>query len=281
MMNKRYLILGDLHCRPIWKDIVAKEGDSCDKIIFLGDYTVPREVKFDDPTDACGFLYEVLDFKDKNHDKVVLLRGNHCLDSLGYYWAECNPKDHPKVQQYWRTEDVKQWFLNDTQWIYQIPDTNIVCSHAGIGEKFLSYVQRYLDNNMGFYNPFEDKEGFSKFEKNLWTISNINSIEPCELFAFNGDYFDTRGESDTQPCTWIRPYTLLKCGVPGITQVVGHTPIEHICNMKEQMILLREQYDITENEEEIQNYSDIWCCDCLANREYLIIEDGNFRTSRI
>lgn len=33
----KYLILGDLHCRSIWKDIVAKEEDSCDKIIFLGE----------------------------------------------------------------------------------------------------------------------------------------------------------------------------------------------------------------------------------------------------
>lgn len=73
----RVLCIGDLHCREIWKDIVAKEGNSCDKIIFLGDYTCPKEVKFDDPTDACGFLYEVLDFKDQNPDKVVLLRGNH------------------------------------------------------------------------------------------------------------------------------------------------------------------------------------------------------------
>ena len=73
----KYLILGDLHCRPIWKDIVAKEGDSCNKIIFLGDYLPPREIQLDDPTDACGFLYGILDYKDQNPDKVILLRGNH------------------------------------------------------------------------------------------------------------------------------------------------------------------------------------------------------------
>lgn len=81
-MKTKSLIIGDLHCRPIWKDIVAKEGNTCDKIIFLGDYTCPKEVKFNDPTDACGFLYEVLEYKDKNPDKVVLLRGNHKINKF-------------------------------------------------------------------------------------------------------------------------------------------------------------------------------------------------------
>lgn len=81
-MKTKYLIIGDLHCRPVWKDIVAKEGNTCDKIIFLGDYTCPKEVKFDDLTDACGFLYEVLEYKDKNPDKVILLRGNHKINKF-------------------------------------------------------------------------------------------------------------------------------------------------------------------------------------------------------
>ena len=50
------VILGDLHCREIWKKIVEKESDA-NKFIFLGDYTCPREVKYYDPTDADGFLY--------------------------------------------------------------------------------------------------------------------------------------------------------------------------------------------------------------------------------
>lgn len=77
----KYTILGDLHCREIWKEIVEKEKDS-NKIIFLGDYTVPREVKLDDPTDACSFLYEILEFKDKHPDQVVLLRGNHKINKF-------------------------------------------------------------------------------------------------------------------------------------------------------------------------------------------------------
>ena len=272
MYNRRYLILGDLHCRSIWKDIVAKEGDSCDKIIFLGDYTCPREIRFDDPTDACGFLYEVLDFKDKNPDKVVLLRGNHDLCSCGYYWARCWPQDHPKVQAYWQTEDVKNWFLKNTQWIYQIPDTNIVCSHAGISEKFLDNVCKYFKNKDGWdFNIYDQDE----------LIKHINDIYPCELFGFTPcKISDNTGESATQPCTWIRPYTLLQYGI-NMIHVVGHTPIKHICNIKEDCKNNREEYGLENNKEIIESYCDVWCCDNLANGEYLIIEDGKFKVSKI
>lgn len=261
----KYLIIGDLHCRTVWKDIVAKEGDSCDKIIFLGDYTCPKEIKFEDPTDACGFLYDVLDFKDKNPDKVVLLRGNHDLSSCGYYWARCYPQDHYKVQQYWQTEDVKNWFLKNTQWIYQIPNTNIVCSHAGVSKRWKGYL-RAVD---------EDRIDSCIYDPPITIWDRINNYSPSELFAFtDNNPFDTSGTSETQPCTWIRPQTLMDCGVENIIQIVGHTPVSHICNIKEECL----KYS-SEDEVEVyrnQNSSDIWCCDCLVNKQYLIIENGKF-----
>lgn len=262
----KYLVIGDLHCRSVWKDIVAKED--YDKVIFLGDYTVPREVRFEDPTDACGFLYDVLDFKDKNPDKVVLLRGNHDCQMLGYYWAHCWPQDHPKVEQYWRTNDVKNWFLKNTQWIYRIPNTNIVCSHAGCSTNFLDNAYKVMEHSgikyyAGIPVPYS------------WIIDHLNELEPSELFGFTDDNpFDTNGESKTQPCTWIRPQTLLDYGVKDIVHVVGHTPVGMISNLKDEIA----KYEGTESTE---IYPDIWCCDCLANNQYLIIEDGIFKPCKL
>ena len=257
-MNK-YTIIGDLHCREVWKQIVEKESNS-DKFIFLGDYTCPRDVKYDDPTDACGFLYEILDFKDKNSDKVILLRGNHDLCSLGYYWASCWPKDHPAVEAYWQTGDVKNWFLNNTQWIYQIPDTNIICSHAGCSTVFLDNANKVLKKNnivyyIGMPIPYS------------WIIDNLNKLEPSELFGFTDDNpFDTNGESKCQPCTWIRPYTLIDYMPKDIIQVVGHTTCASIFHI--------------DNKE---SNSSIWCCDALGldNPQYLVIEDGKFKICKV
>lgn len=266
----KYLVLGDLHCRDVWKDIVAKEGDSCDKIIFLGDYTCPREVRLEDPTDACGFLYEVLEYKDQNPNKVVLLRGNHDMASLGYSWAHCYPQDHPNVQQYWQTEDIKNWFLRNTQWVYQIPDTNIVCSHAGVSEAFLENARKYIKGSQ-----YDD----GSIDTDV-LIDCVNTIEPCELFGFTpcklSDYY---GDSATQPCTWIRPYTLLSYGVKGFIQVVGHTRLNNVFNIKEDIIQEAKTYDMDLSI--YDDYVDVWCCDNLENREYLIIEDGEFKPCKI
>lgn len=251
--------IGDLHGREVWKDIVEKEKDA-DKIIFLGDITVPRDLSwvYKDPTDLCGFLYDVLDFKDKHSNQVVILRGNHCMDSLGYYWAQCHPQDHPKVQQYWQTDDVKNWYLKNSQWIYRIPNTNIICSHAGCSTKFLdnAYSRMRLVNKIeypykGIMVPYP------------WIIDQLNNLEPSELFGFTDDNpWDTNGTSSCQPCTWIRPETLIDYCPEGITQVVGHTPVtEHIFNIDNK----------------------IWCCDALGltEPEYLVIEDGEFRVCKV
>ena len=255
----RNVLIGDLHCREIWKKIVEKESDA-DRFILLGDYTCPRGVKYDDPTDADGFLYEVLDFKDKNPNKVILIRGNHCMDSLGYYWARCYPQDHPKVRAYWQTDDVKNWYLNNTQWVYRIPNTNIVCSHAGCSKVFLDNANKVLKrNNIVYYSGMPVPYS--------WIIDNLNKLEPSELFGFTDNSpFDTDGESSCQPCTWIRPWTLSEYMPADIIQVVGHTPVtEHIFEIKG------------------AKNSAVWCCDALGleNPEYLVIDNGEFKICKV
>lgn len=68
----KIIVIGDIHGRTIWKDIVKQEFDLC---IFLGDYvdshygiTAEEQEKN---------LLEILDFKENNPNKVILLRGNH------------------------------------------------------------------------------------------------------------------------------------------------------------------------------------------------------------
>jgi hypothetical protein len=256
----KYLVIGDIHCRTTWKDIVAKESDY-DKVIFLGDYLTPREVTLDDPTDVCGILYDILTFKEENPDKVILLRGNHDCSSLGYYWAECNPRDRYS-EQYMSSKDVKDWFLSLSQWVYIIPDTNIVCSHAGISEEFLKSVEIEVIGS-------PDKE-WDETTKNMWLISKINELEPSELFGFTPCKFsDYNGESATQPCTWIRPNSLFWHCPLNITQVVGHTPVKQISNIKKLFMESGSCHNI-------QDKPDIWLCDCLENGQYLEINDNKF-----
>lgn len=226
------LVLGDVHGRTIWKDIIEKENP--DRVIFLGDYVSTHEgISSDQQMEE---LYAILDYKENNPDKVILLRGNHDMQHLGYYWAECSGLNM-RVLQYMSTNDVKGWYLSLTQWIYIDEELKTIFSHAGISTVWMEKVSKISD------------------------IHEINGLEPSEKFGFWSDRFsDYCGESKTQPPTWIRPSTLATCNVLGYDQVVGHTP----------------QYNISKMTQNCKGKQTIWLCDSLGFGNYLVIEDGEF-----
>lgn len=254
------LVLGDIHGRLIWMDIIDKENP--DKVIFLGDYVSTHEDI--SAEQQCSNLEDILNYKEENPNKVILLRGNHDMQHLGYSWARCSGLDR-KVEN-WMT-GIKQRFLGLTQWIY-VQD-NVVFSHAGVTEEWFKNVQRN-----------------DKFVK---TLEDINGLEPSELFGFTPcKLSDYSGDSCTQPLTWIRPWTLIHHAYGDYTYVVGHTRMGMY--HKPEVVLLNdecikgymESFFFSETEEEcmkqIQFYKDtnkIWCCDALP-RGYLIIENETF-----
>lgn len=225
----KLIVIGDIHGKTIWKDIINQEFD---KVIFLGDYVTTHEDISEEQ--QLQNLEDILEYKERNYDKVILLRGNHDIDSLGYSWARCSGHNDELIS-YMSREEFRERFLNLTQWIY-IHD-NIVFSHAGISEVWLKEVA------------------------NLDSITEINNLKPSRIFGFWADrVYDIYGTSPTQPPTWIRPTTLAKCVIKGYTQVVGHTQVKNIVNAKQS----------------VKGKQDLWLCDALDVKQYLIIDDGNF-----
>ena len=223
LTKKRIVVLGDIHGNTVWKDIIAKELP--DQVIFLGDYVSTHENVSDE--EQVENLKEILRYKDE-HPETILLRGNHDLQHLGYYWAECSGY-FPRVAM--EMANLKDEFLDKTQWIHVLG--NIVFSHAGISKVWL--------------------------EENFLTLDDINMLGPTELFGFtSSDPSDQFGDSPEQPPTWIRPMTLMKVMIPDYTQVVGHTPVEHCFNVKDEADILY----------------DLWLCDALDQGEYLLLENG-------
>lgn len=241
----KVLVLGDIHGRKVWKEIIEKEN--ADKIIFLGDYVsthdgISQEEQIEN-------LKEILSFKEENPEKVILLRGNHDTQHLGYYWAECSGY-FPEVAHWLMEPENKERFLKNTQWVYIDEDLRIIFSHAGVSK---IWVQKEIEHiiNLSYEDLSED------------ALYIINSIEPCEIFGFIPDNpFDMYGDSVTQSCVWIRPKTLAKCMIEGYTQVVGHTPVKREC------------VDIHQT---TKGHQHLWLCDALNQRNYLVIEDGEFK----
>ena len=228
----KLLVLGDNHGRPQWEEIIKKEQP--DLTIFLGDYVSSHESI--DSASQITNLEKILQYKESHMDSVILLRGNHDTQHLGYSWAECSGY-FPHVGEYLMKN--KGRFLSLTQWIYIYND--IIFSHAGISTEWLKVA-------------------------NISSIEEINNIEPDNRFGFwpckMSDFY---GISPTQPCTWIRPQTLVEYMPEGITQVVGHSPVKVICNVG---IEAREKYNI--------KCPDLWCCYALPE-QYLIIENDEFK----
>lgn len=228
------VVIGDIHGKLIWQDILDKEHP--DKTIFLGDFVSTHGLESADQ--QIDNLDSILEYKINNPDTVILLRGNHCMQHLGYGWAECSGWDQ-KVYEMMKFR--KDDYLNLTQWIYIDDNLKTIFCHAGISTEWMRVA-------------------------NVNSIYDINDMEPSEKFGFwpckMSDYY---GISPTQPPTWIRPQTLVEYMPKDWTQVVGHTPVKKLCNVS---IEVREKYNI--------DCPDLWCCDALDIKQYLVIEDDTF-----
>ena len=222
----KILQISDVHGRECIFDILKKENP--DLTVFTGDFVSTHDnITEEEQINVCNRIFE---YKEKNSDKVILLRGNHDVQHVGYSWAECTGYC-PKVGK-WLQENKDRW-LNNTQWIY-IQD-NILFSHAGVSTVWIEM-------------------------NNIKNIEEINKMEPSPIFEFTPDNFsDYCGTSKTQPPTWIRQQTLVTCAIPDYIQVVGHTPVKYISNCS---VEVRAKYNI--------ECPDIWLTDCLPEQYLII-----------
>ena len=77
----KILIVGDVHGRKFWhkaEEII----DKVDKVVFLGDYLDPYPHEGILVNEAIQEFKQILEFKEKYNDKVVLLTGNHKILNL-------------------------------------------------------------------------------------------------------------------------------------------------------------------------------------------------------
>lgn len=234
------LVIGDIHGKLLWKDIINNE-ENVNTIIFLGDLLSTH--KLESSEQQIMNLLDIFEFIEEKRSEgktVILLRSNHDIQHLGYSWAECSGWDE---EVYQRMIPLKDKYLELTQWVYIDENIHTIFSHAGVSTIWMKQIAK------------------------IDSIYEINDLPPSEIFGFTpckmSDYY---GISPTQPPTWIRPQALIEYMPEGWTQVVGHTPMKKLCNVGELMRNGPEQYDC----------QDLWCCDTLDNEEYLVIEDGVF-----
>lgn len=197
----RIIVIGDLHGKPIWKDIINKEFFTY--IIFLGDY-------FDcyDEYTAAEQIYnfkEIIEFKKLNPEKVILLIGNH--DHHYFRGMKGNTAGF-QIKHAIFIQEVLEENMKYMQMAKSI--NNFLFSHAGITPDFLNDV----------------------YGRDGWNIENLeNDINDLwkykpKSFMFNNECSNPYGDDINQSPIWIRPRSLMRSAKDfkkRWIQIVGHT----------------------------------------------------------
>lgn len=204
-----YNIIGDIHGRTSWKDLV---DEACINI-FVGDYFDPyTPIPF--PDLKSNFL-EIVDFKRAHPDIVVLLYGNHDYEYL--------PNTNEQSSRYngFHAISIRDLLLEAAPLFHGVA--------YAIGEK-------YLVTHAGVTRPWKDKY--------LPDVTNINpssmarainalweSDKPAFGFRYNAEMFDFYGESPQHSPIWVRPQMLGQYNLyrrADVIQIVGHSQVKNI-----------------------------------------------------
>lgn len=198
--TKKIIVIGDIHGRTTWQDIVSLH--TADKYIFIGDYLDTRgNITVDEQIEN---LKDIIAFKDQNPDGVVLLFGNHDYHYLpfvnqtysGFNWSM-------KLRV---GDDVLVPNLSKFKMCHREGD--FLFSHAGISNTWL------VANGW-------DGDDIEQFVNDLW-------LAKPNVFAHKGP--SPYGEDHDASPIWIRPKSLMQSnnGLLSYVQVVGHTTGEII-----------------------------------------------------
>lgn len=145
-----YNIIGDIHGRTWWKDLV-KEG--CVNI-FVGDYFSPYEdISFDDCKN--NFL-DIVDYKVK-YPETILLIGNHDADH--WRWMDGDPLESTCSRHDFKHEKEIYKLFEDNKSLFQAAYSteNILVTHAGVSvhwfNKYFYKNAKKIDTNTLILDP--------------------------------------------------------------------------------------------------------------------------------
>ena len=222
----RILVVPDVHGRLFWKEPVKKYLNAVDRVVFLGDYLDPYEGEDGLADDIFENLMEIIELKQNNKEKVVLLKGNHDQHYVSERFEELaggTRMDLQKWNKYHQTfTEYKDMF--QIAYFELINGMPYVFSHAGLT---LYWLKKVNDN---VWYMFDNK--ISVADPNI--IKKINLLDDDgkgqDMLAVIGNYRSWFGEK-TGSVLWADieehaiPYAPKAYGLNQVFQVFGHTKL--------------------------------------------------------
>lgn len=198
----KIIVIGDIHGRDCWIKIVEQNPDA-DLFVFVGDYfdsfTIPALTQINN-------FKLILNFRNENPDKVILLFGNHDFHytsgCIGHYQGfDYSVFYNMKLEldSLIRQEILKICYVKD----------DILFSHAGLTNTWCEHNNINLDN-------IEDD------------VNQLLVYRP-HMFAFkSGIRRDKYGDDVTQGPLWVREKSLKEDGLSDYVHIVGHSSSDEI-----------------------------------------------------
>lgn len=211
----KIITISDLHGRDNWRHI---DVDQYDKVIFLGDYT--------DSYDLSDHLIlknleQIIRLKSREPNKIVLLLGNHDIQYLHFPYYRCSGF-RPSMQL-----QLTELFTKHEA-LFQIAhqEASYLFTHAGVSNRWLAHV------------PEADLR--SKLELNLRALDQLadsmNKVHAHRILRtslFDVSYLRGGYEEAGGP-VWADKRETSTDYIPGLHQVVGHTPVPEFITFGDQ-----------------------------------------------
>jgi len=204
------VIIGDVHGRDQWKQIVAQENDA-DRFVFLGDYFDSFDIS---AVEQMHNFKEIVEFKQTIGEEVIMLIGNHDY----HYFPEINDSSTSGYQT--RMAMVIKQLIGENREHLQVAHKmgEFVFSHAGISSEWLDdTVVDWTEENM--VDKINELFKYTPLSLDYRSYRMLNSTEVIG----SGGY----GNESYQGPMWIRPKALMSVNKDTlrkkIIQVVGHT----------------------------------------------------------
>lgn len=186
--EQNLLILPDIHGRTFYKEVL---NDTTSKIVFLGDYVDPYPQEEITVEDAIVNLEEIIDFKQKNKDRVSLLLGNH---DCGYIWPDvCSCRRSRRFYNDIKTMFKDNMDLFDLAFTWKTKDKNYLLSHAGVHKLWFDFVYNIVSK--------ESPKNYDNISDYLNNILHSNHSYLCDFLEVYSHY---RGWTDSPvgSCVW-------------------------------------------------------------------------------
>ena len=204
------VIIGDVHGRDQWKQIVAQENDA-DRFVFLGDYFDSFDIS---AVEQMHNFKEIVEFKQTIGEEVIMLIGNHDY----HYFPEMGDSSTSGYQT--RMAMVIKQLIGENRDHLQVAHRmgEFVFSHAGISSEWLDdTVIDWTEENM--VDKINELFKYTPLALDYRSYRMLNSTEWAGASGYGNETY--------QGPMWIRPKALMEANKKTlrkkIIQVVGHT----------------------------------------------------------